>query len=182
MDPVLAGWHRRLRRSRLGVLVALLVVPLTNGQSRRQAEQALQVAALADFVAAAESVLHEMPASELDGAPDLYLRLRAAHARLAMSGPDAEPLAEVLLSYPGCLATLGRRLRVATSEKSDDLHDLGDQLEDFVITSALYLSKWTHGSEQLRQEALKVLEFQAMRMEAQIMIKDMSSGDETATE
>lgn len=93
-----------------GALVALVVVRLTNGQQRHGVERTVEVAAIADFVAAVGELdwalrYRMQEPTEFDSGPYI-LRMRAAIARLMMARPESREIADILMLWPEKLHNL----------------------------------------------------------------------------
>jgi hypothetical protein len=139
-----------------GALVALGVVFLANGQNTRQAEKSRQMSAIADFVAAAESIVQ---AREPDarGYPthDVLLMMRAAHVRLRMSGNDVQDLAEAIRDWPYRLYQLEFRVGPRAEPLNERQLSAWRLLRISVAAILVTLPDWMHASKSERKTLVR---------------------------
>ncbi|MHA7144215.1 hypothetical protein ACX80U_05795 [Arthrobacter sp. TmT3-37] len=153
----------------IGGLVALIVVRLTNGQARRQAERQEQISAMADLLAAAEQTLFIIAKDErLAATTSSFLNMRSAVHRLHMSGGDARPVAEVIDRWPYLLTSLRTDLEMARQEGSGDEEKYFGRLNSGVTELVLSLRSWTDGSKRTRRDALRSLGDHSKKLDAYV--------------
>jgi hypothetical protein len=149
----------------LGGLVALLVVRLTNGQQRRQAELSREIDAMAEFTARCASVSGVFSEAAIPDPQKTFVSLEVALVRLQMSSKDMAPVARVLGSWPVALTTLTTYSR--TEETRQD--EFSKEIEDAVLNAAASVSgvfsEWPSANAEKRRIALETLQVRTDALE-----------------
>lgn len=143
----------------LGAAVAFLVVRLTNAQQRHGVERTVEIAALADCVAAMEGLEWAMRRYDQKNPFDVgihMLPMRAAVARLQMSRKEASPVADILIHWPGNLVQLAEDYQQAVVR--------GDPFIDDILTSVTEVSTFATVSLPWCTSSKKVKKKDAMKM------------------
>lgn len=165
----------------IGGLVALAVVHLTTAQSKRQTEEARQIAAIADLVSAAEGLFFSGVETS-EAALEHHLPMRSALIRLQMSGPDAVKLVEAIRLWPHELTSL--RISLTKMQGGDwgqpDRDKVAMAINDAVARLAICLPTWTSESDVKRSATLQMhsdatVTLRASRQEARDLIDKAES-------
>lgn len=127
----------------LGGVVALIVVRLTNAQQRHGVDRTVEVAAVADFVAAIEElervVLYRLEDPRTFDALPYTLRMRAAITRLSLSRKAAVPVADQLYLWPTALEILVEAYLTAKREDYARSKELAQKLSYVCDAAARWL-------------------------------------------
>lgn len=145
----------------LSAFVALLVVRLTNAQQRHGVERTVEIAALADCVAALEGLdwalsVREDTSSIFDTGPHL-IPMRSAVARLQMSRKEAVPVAGLLIHWPSRIGRLATQYQRAALRGAPFAGDVLASLSEIATIATVCLPRCTSRSKSERIDALKML-------------------------
>lgn len=141
----------------LGGLVALLVVRLTNGQQRRNAAEAREIEAIAEFI----SLLHAMQMTftklEAFKPREHIAQMGAAVVKIHMAGAQSRPLAIAIDSWPVSVVDLGVSFHLAEKLKLDLPVDVQDVMRHATVAAMVHLRSWHGGDDELRAQRLKAI-------------------------
>ena len=136
--------------------------------------------AIADFLAAAETCLHDRePGPGGVGSPDVIVQMRSALVRLEMSGRDAGQLIEVLRDWPYKLYLL--ELRVGPTKKLDSERQKAawPVLRSCVVALLTYAPSWTSARKAARAEIISSLSQHSRAMSAYLAAKKEEEDEAT---
>jgi hypothetical protein len=145
----------------LGGAVALVVVRLTNAQQRRGVERTVEIAAVADLVAAIEELewaVHVRVEAGKPFDPSPYMvPMRAAITRLWMSSHEAEPLAELVLQWPLKLGRLVSAYTDALARKEPYASEIAQSISDVSTAAMVGLPRCYSKRTGIRADAVAML-------------------------
>lgn len=153
-----------------GAIIALVVVRLTNSQQRRGVDRAIEVAAVADFVAASSelewALIYRMEEPEYFDAGAHILLMRSALSKLQMSRQEMEGTLLLMLLWPEKLHTLTIMHSVSEEHNLDHARDILEAFSEIVtailLAMPLYVSrdkeKHDTGVKSLRETDKKIID------------------------